>query len=340
MKKYSDFRSDTVTKPTDEMRKAMFEAHVGDDVFQDDPTVNKLEILAAKMLGKEAGLFVPSGTMGNQIAIRLHTNPGDEIILGDSSHIIQHEVGGAARHGLLQTRTLRSKYGKLDLNEIENAIRDEDIHFPKTSLICIENPHNDDGGVVISLDYMKDLYNLAKKHNLYIHLDGARIFNAALVLKTEAKNIAKYADTVMFCLSKGLSSPIGSMLVGTRSDIKKARKIRKMLGGGMRQVGILAAAGIVSLTKMIDRMKEDHKRAKRFAKFIKKFKEIKVDLRSVQTNMVYFRIKDNLKLVTYLKRNNILVIPHGERIRVTFHKDVDDTDLYKLENSIEKYNKL
>ncbi|MCD6578165.1 low-specificity L-threonine aldolase [bacterium] len=337
MKKYSDFRSDTVTKPTVEMRKAMFEASVGDDVFEDDPTVNKLEKLAAKMLGKEAGLFIPSGTMGNQIAIRLHTNPGDEIIVGDSSHIIQHEVGGAARNGLLQTRTLRSKYGILDLKEIENTIREDDIHFPKTSLICIENPHNDDGGVVLSLEYMKDLYNLAKKNGLYIHLDGARIFNAAIFLGTDVKNIAKYADTIMFCLSKGLSSPIGSMIVGTKKDIKKARKIRKMLGGGMRQVGIIAAAGIISLKKMVERMKDDHKMAEQFAKFIKQFKEIKVDMKSVQTNMVYFWIKDNLKLITYLKKKGVLVIPHGDRIRVTFHKDVNDSNLKNLEVGVKEY---
>ncbi len=337
MDRISDFRSDTVTRPTEEMRKAMMTVEVGDDVFGDDPTVNRLESLAAEMLKKEEALFVPSGTMGNQIALRVLSDPGDEIILSDTSHIIQHEVGAAARLAGLQTRTLKTIRGRMDPDEVKKCIRGEDIHFPKTALICLENPHNDDGGVAVSPEYMKEIKAIAESEGLHVHLDGARIFNAALHLKLSAAELASYADTVMICLSKGLCSPVGSLLLGTKEHMKKARKIRKMLGGGMRQAGILAICGIIGLTKMIERLKEDHERASAFADFLSDIPGISLDRESVNTNMVYFHIKDNMRVIRTLEEQGILVIPHGDRVRVTFHNDVGDGDLERLKKAITDY---
>ena len=244
--RYIDLRSDTVTMPTEEMRKAMAEAEVGDDVYQDDPTVNRLEKLAAEKVGKEAALFVPSGTFGNQLCVMTHTNRGDEIILGEDCHITLHEVGAAAVIAGVQLRTLPSKNGMLDPKQVEKAIRcEEDIHYPHTGLICVENAHG--LGTVIPLDNLKEIKDIGERHNIPVHLDGARIFNAALALGVDAKDIAKYCDSVMFCLSKGLGAPVGSMVAGTRELIEKARKNRKLMGGGVRQEGILAASSIIAV---------------------------------------------------------------------------------------------
>ncbi len=429
MRKISDFRSDTVTRPTEEMRKAMFTAEVGDDVWGDDPTVKKLEQISAELLGKDEALFVPSGTMGNQIALRLHTHPGEEVLLSESSHIVQHEVGGLGINAGLQAITLQSEMGYIDLAEIERRIRPEDVHFPKTSLICIENPHNDDGGVVLSLDYLEKLWALAQKCSLKVHMDGARIFNAAEYLKTPATQIARFAHTVMFCLSKGLAAPVGSILAGDKDSmrddsvlihkcdyngmfrfesiptndecgvpfvVRKRRernkltkddipfglklffcllrfslltyrcgyaaflvprirnkiasaivtafmnqitvRVRKQMGGGMRQSGILAAAGLISLEKMISRLGEDHEMARKFGEFIASLGEpFRLTPAEVHSNMVYFYVPDNMKLIAFLEERGVLIIPHWDRIRVTFHNDIDPDDLERLFEGINEY---
>ncbi len=284
--KYIDLRSDTVTLPTQEMRDSICHASVGDDVYGEDPTINRLEEMAADIFGKEAAMFVTSGTQGNQICVMSHTRPGDEIILEEKCHIITYEVGGIARLAGVQGRLLRGKKGIMNPSDIEAAIREDDIHQPKTSLICLENTHNRAGGTVIPLDVLKGTYEVAKKHNIPIHMDGARIFNAASYLKVSVKEIAGYADSVMFCLSKGLCAPVGSIVVGSKDFILKARKFRKMLGGGMRQAGFLAAAGIVALEKMTSRLSEDHDNARILAEGLNNIPGISIDMETVQTNIV------------------------------------------------------
>ncbi|HNM36392.1 MAG TPA: low-specificity L-threonine aldolase, partial [Anaerolineales bacterium] len=256
---YVDLRSDTVTKPTPEMREAMAEAEVGDDVYGDDPTVNQLQVKAAEMLGKEAALFVPSGTMGNLLALLVHCSRGEEVICGDKSHIYVNEAGGmAALGGIYPHPVPNQKDGTLRLEDIRASIQPDDSHRTITRLVCIENTQNMCGGVVLSVEYTKQVGQLAKEHGLKFHIDGARIFNAAAALNVDIKELVAPADSVMFCLSKGLVAPIGSMLVGTKEFIAKAHRLRKMLGGGMRQVGVMAAAGLVSLDVMTGRLKQDH----------------------------------------------------------------------------------
>ena len=285
VEKNLDFRSDTVTLPTPEMRKAIAEAPIGDDVYGEDPSVNKLEALAAEMLEKEAGLFVTSGTQGNAVSILAHTNRGDEIILEARSHIYLNEVGGLAVMGSLMARTIPGELGWMRPEDIRAAIRAENIHYPRTSLVCIENTHNSAGGIPLTLEQMRADWEVAKEHDLGVHLDGARVFNASVALGIEVKELTRYADTVQICLSKGLSAPVGSIVVGTEELVKRARKYRKMLGGGMRQAGIIAAPGIVALTKMVERLAEDHENAKALEKGLKGM-GIKV-LNPVMTNMVY-----------------------------------------------------
>ncbi|NLY70507.1 MAG: low-specificity L-threonine aldolase [Clostridiales bacterium] len=315
--RYIDLRSDTVTMPTEEMRKAMAEAEVGDDVYQDDPTVNRLEKLAAEKVGKEAALFVPSGTFGNQLCVMTHTNRGDEIILGEDCHITLHEVGAAAVIAGVQLRTLPSKNGMLDPKQVEKAIRcEEDIHYPHTGLICVENAHG--LGTVIPLDNLKEIKDIGERHNIPVHLDGARIFNAALALGVDAKDIAKYCDSIMFCLSKGLGAPVGSMVAGTREFIEKARKNRKLMGGGMRQAGILAAAGIIALEKMTERLIEDHRNAAYLADQLSRIPGVHVKDDRLDINMVFFEMDDEVipeqKLVEHFRKNGIKIsgIEEGE----------------------------
>ena len=286
---YFDFRSDTVTKPTDLMRQAMFEAEVGDDVYGDDPTVIKLEALSAKILGKEAALFVPSGTFGNQLAVLTHTKRGDEVLLGDACHIVMHEVGAAALISGVQLRQVPTVNGSMSLKDVERMIRTEDIHYPDTGLICIENAHS--CGTVIKTSEMKAIYTLAKSKQIPVHLDGARLFNASHALGVEAHEIAQYADSVMFCLSKGLCAPIGSMLVGSKTFIDRARKNRKLMGGGLRQSGIVAAAGLVALEEMVDRLSEDHDLAKYLAEALNSIEGIHVMDHRLDINMVFCKIK-------------------------------------------------
>lgn len=288
--RYIDLRSDTVTQPTDEMREAMAKAVVGDDVYGDDPTIKLLEEKAAEAVGKEAALFVPSGTMGNQLAVMTHTKRGDEIIAGEHCHIVQHEVGAAAVLSGVQLRTIRGQNDMMDPAAVERAIREDDIHCPETSLVCMENALAN--GMVLPLPRMKQIYDVAKKNGLSVHLDGARLFNAATYLNVDAKKITQYTDSVMFCLSKGLCAPVGSMLAGNREFVAKARKNRKLLGGGMRQAGILAAAGLIALEKMTKRLHIDHENARYLAARLLEIPGIKLDPDNVHINMVFFDISD------------------------------------------------
>jgi threonine aldolase len=287
-----DLRSDTVTHPTEKMRTAMANAHVGDDVYGDDPTVNALEILAKDLLGKEAALFVPSGTFGNQVAIMTHTKRGDEILIGEDCHILMHEVGGAAILSGVQTRAFSTRFGHANVEKLERMIRTDDIHYPDTGLICMENAHSSGG--VVSLENMKAAYALAQAKNIPLHLDGARIFNAAVALGVEAKDIAAYADSVNVCLSKGLCAPVGSILAGSQAFITKARKNRKLMGGGLRQSGILAAAGIIALTDMVERLSEDHKNAKYLADRLEEIEGCHVLRERLDINMVFFTLPESL----------------------------------------------
>lgn len=307
--KIVDMRSDTVTMPTEAMRRAMLEAEVGDDVYEDDPTMKKLEELAAKLLGKEAALFVPSGTFGNQLALLTHCQRGDEVILEDNCHILVHEVGAAAVIAGVQLRALKGHNGAMNPEEVRNAIREEDIHFPRTGLICMETAHS--CGAVLPLEGMKKIYSIAKEHDVPVHLDGARIFNAAASLEVDVKKVAQNADTIMFCLSKGLAAPVGSLLVGPKQFINRAKKNRKLMGGGLRQAGILAAAGIIALTEMVDRLKEDHENARLFAEEISQIPCIEVMKDRLDINMVFFKInKENINskdLVEKLLKKGIKV---------------------------------
>jgi len=254
VEKNLDFRSDTVTKPTPEMREAAYKARVGDDVYGDDPSVNELEATACEIFDKEAALFVTSGTMGNAVSLLAHTHRGDEIILEQRSHIYLNEVGGLAVMGQLMARPIYGEKGYMKPEDIRAAIRADNIHYPPTRLLCIENTHNSAGGIALTPEQMKSNWEVAKEYGLGVHLDGARIFNAAIALKVDVKELAKYADTIQVCLSKGLAAPVGSVVVGSAHLIKRARKYRKMLGGGMRQAGIIAAPGLIALTKMVDRL--------------------------------------------------------------------------------------
>jgi threonine aldolase len=302
-----DLRSDTVTQPTKEMREAMAYAEVGDDVYGDDPTVNQLEKLASSILGKEAALFVPSGTFGNQLAIMTHTQRGDEILLGEDCHIMMHEVGAAAVLSGVQTRCFPTTRGKIDSNLLEKMIRSDDIHFPNTGLICLENAHS--CGSVIPIQNMNDVFDIAQTKNIPIHLDGARIFNASLALGVNVKQIAQYGDSINVCLSKGLCAPIGSILAGNYEFINKARKNRKLMGGGLRQAGILAAGGILALTKMVDRLEEDHDCAKFLAEQLNEIKGCQVIQQQLDINMVFFTLPESIiseeDLVTCLMTKKI-----------------------------------
>ncbi|MFW6319875.1 MAG: low-specificity L-threonine aldolase [Bacillota bacterium] len=328
-----DFRSDTVTKPTDAMREAMKIANVGDDVYEDDETIKQLENLAKEITGKETALFVPSGTMGNQIAIMTHTRRGDEIIVGAHSHIKNYEVGAASVLSSVSYHLVPETDGMMDIDLLKKGIRGEDIHYPDTSLICMENAHG--SGVVAPLSYMKDVYAIAKAYNLNVHLDGARLFNAATHLNCDVKAITQYADSIMFCLSKGLAAPIGSMLVGSSEFIKRARKYRKLLGGGMRQVGVLGAPGLIALNDMRHRLKEDHDNAKYLADNLSALPGFTVDTSRRDINMVFVRVDyDKDAFADYLKTNHNIIIGgyKDEYMRLVCHNDIkkDDIDTFIL----------
>lgn len=286
-----DLRSDTVTKPTAAMRQAMAEAEVGDDVYGEDPTINQLEAMTAELLGKEAALFVSSGTMGNLTAVLAHCGRGDEMILGDRCHIFRSEQGGTAALGGVHPMAIRNQPdGTLDLAEIEANIRGDNEHFPVTKLICIENTHNFCGGRVLPLAYMDDIGDLAHQHGLKLHIDGARLWNAAVSLGVSPARVAQNADSVSVCLSKGLGGPVGSLVVGEQAFVARARRMRKAVGGGMRQAGVLAAAGIVAITEMIERLSDDHSNAKTLAEGLAALDGIAIDPTEVETNLVFFEL--------------------------------------------------
>lgn len=307
-----DLRSDTVTVPTDQMRQAMFEAVVGDDVYGDDATINELERLAAERFGKEAACFMPTGTMSNQTAVFTWVrNRGDEVILPDNCHIVVHEAGAAAIIAGAQLRTVQNVAGEMPLEIVEHYIRKDptDIHQPATALISYENADSD--GQVRSVEYMKSVWELAKKYDLPVHIDGARIFNAATYLGVDVKEMAQYADSISVCLSKGLCAPVGSVLVGSKEFVDLARRKRKILGGGMRQAGILAAAGIIALTEMTDRLQEDHDNAAYMAERLTEVEGLEVYKERQQIDMVFFKLKgyplDSAKLVAYMAENNVII---------------------------------
>jgi threonine aldolase len=342
-----DFRSDTVTLPTKEMLEAIRYAELGDDVFREDPTVNRLEQLSAEKMGKEAALLVTSGTQANLISLMSNSNPGELVILESESHIYWYEVGGISKIAGLLPWPVKSAFGALDPKDIEAAIHPKDIHFSEPALICIENTHNRHGGTIITPTQIKAINEVAQQHNLKFYMDGARIFNAAVTLKIDVKDFTKYVDNLMFCLSKSLCCPIGSILVGTNDFIEKARKIRKLLGGGMRQAGIIAAPGIIALEKMIDRLEEDHRNARRLAERISKIEGIQIDLNRVQTNMVCFDVDDlGLSAETFvmrLKENGILALPFAEKkVRMVTHIGIESEHIEKsigvIENVINHLN--
>lgn len=338
-----DLRSDTVTKPTDEMRRAMYAAEVGDDVYQEDPTVNELEETAAEILGKEKALFVTSGTQGNQIAVLTHCRPGQELLLEEESHIFYYESGAVAALAGVQTRTIAGKKGAMDPNDVLNAIRTEDIHYPETGLICLENTHNRAGGAVIPVENMEAVYNTAKANNVPVHLDGARLFNAAAAAGVDVKEFAKYTDTVQICLSKGLGAPVGSIIAGSSDFIKKARKWRKRLGGGMRQAGIIAAPGLIALTKMKDRLGEDQWNARILAEGIESIPGMKL-ARQPETNIVVADVTDlnitSEEFVKKLRSEGVISGTFGPTlVRFVTHYDVSEDQIQKAIEAIAKVAK-
>ena len=332
--KIIDMRSDTVTLPTEEMRAAMASAKVGDDVYGEDPTINELQELSAQMTGKEAGLFVPSGTMGNLIATLVHCQRGDEVIMGDLGHTFLFEAGGISALGGVFPHTLKNQPdGTLDLADLQGAIRPDDIHHPHSRLVILENTHNRCGGVVLTREYTEKVGKFAHNKGLGLHIDGARLFNAAAASGNSAKELAAPADSITFCLSKGLCAPVGSVLCGSREFIGKARRLRKMLGGGMRQAGVLAAAGIISLQKMTDRLSEDHKRAASLADGLSLIPGISFDMGKPQTNMVFPYLTSSVSLTpsdiaTKLAERGIKIGVVGPRsFRLVTHYWINDEDV-------------
>jgi len=329
-----NLRSDTQTLPTAEMLDAMRNAPLGDDVFGEDPTVNRLEQLSAEILGKEEALFVASGTMGNLCALMSHTRPGDEVILEGDSHTYYYEVGGFSALAGLSPRMIPGLNGIINVDQIKQSLRPKDLHFPPTTLLCLENSHNRGGGTVYPVQLIDEICRFAHEGGLKVHVDGARIFNAAVSLKVDVKELVKNADSVMFCLSKGLSAPVGSMLAGSSNFIKRARKNRKMLGGGMRQAGVLAAAGIIAIEKMVERLADDHTNARFLAEELNKLDGLKIDLETVQTNMIYCDISQlKVQVTTFLeilKDKGILVSPvPPSRIRLVTNRHISREDINK-----------
>ncbi len=327
-----DLRSDTVTRPTPAMRKAMSEAEVGDDVFGEDPTVNILQERVAEMLGKEAALFVPSGTMANQLAIKSHTQPGDEVVIEATSHPYNFEGGGGAVLSGIQFHCLKGVRGILEASQIDDAIRPDDHHFPVTRLICLENTHNRGGGSIYPIDKMAEIFRLAKSKDLAVHLDGARLWNASVAAGISLQEYGRWADSVSVCLSKGLGAPIGSLVASSKALIDRVHRFRKMFGGGMRQVGIIAAAGLYALDHHLDRLKEDHQNAKRLAVGLKELKGVSLDPRHVETNIVIFDVtntgKTGPQIAEAMKQHGVLVHPFGKtQIRLVTHLDVTDADV-------------
>ena len=336
-----DLRSDTVTRPTPAMREAMAAAIVGDDQYGEDPTVNELEARAAALVGKEAAVLVPSGTMGNLAAVLAHCGRGDEVILGDESHILHYESGGPAVLGGVSMFTVRtSRWGTFDPDEVAGAIRADRPGYPRTGLLCVENTVNRCGGVAVPLAHLRELREIAAAREVPIHLDGARIFNAAVALGSTAAQIAAHVDSVQFCLSKGLGAPVGSLVAGPRSFIERVRRQRKLLGGAMRQAGTIAAAGLVALDTMVDRLEEDHRRARRLAEGIARLPGFRIDLEVVQTNIVVFRQPSHIekvRLLDALREEGVLLSDYGLKgLRAVTHYEITDDDITRALGAMER----
>ncbi len=335
-----DLRSDTVTKPTDKMRKAMFEAEVGDDVYREDPTVNRLQKYAAELFGKEAALFVPSGVMGNQISLNVHTNPSDEIILEKTAHVFVYESGSAAGLSGLQLNLIEGKRGVFTPEQVENAIRPKSAYYmPRTKVIEIENTHNVAGGTIHPIENISAMRNLADKYQLAMHLDGARIWNAHVETGISLSEYAGYFDSLSVCLSKGLGAPIGSLILGSADFIEEAFRVRKAWGGGMRQVGIIAAAGLYALENNIPRLKEDHEKAKILARHLSEIESVEIDLDSVQTNILSFTPKSISveEGIAKCAENGLLIGKGGiGKIRAVTHLDVSFDEVEKAKTILSK----
>ena len=331
--KIIDLRSDTVTLPTPTMRDAIYHAELGDDVYGEDPTTNRLEEMASERIGKEAALFVPSGTMGNLICVLTHCARGEEVILGDQSHMFLNEAGGISALGGIQAHIIPNQPdGTMRLEDIEAAIRGDNIHFPRTRLICLENTHNRCNGAPLTPEYIDSVAALAERHGLSMHLDGARIFNAAVALGISVKKLTHSVDSLIFCLSKGLSAPVGSMVCGSREFIAEALRTRKVLGGGMRQTGVIAAAGAIALEQMVDRLAEDHVNARCLAEGIAQIPGLSIDPARTQTNIIYFDlVSDRLtaeEFVTRLGQKGIKLAPtRPSRFRMVTHYGINSEDI-------------
>jgi len=328
-----DLRSDTVTLPTPAMREAVYRAELGDDVFGEDPTTNRLEEMSAERMGKEAALLVASGTMGNLVCTLTHCRRGEEVILGDRSHTFLYEAGGMSTLGGIHPHTISNQPdGTMRLEDIEGAIRGDNVHFPRTRLICLENTHNRCYGSALTSEYIDSVSALAKEHGLSVHLDGARIFNAAVALGVDVKELTANVDSLSFCLSKGLSAPVGSVVCGSSEFIAEARRARKVLGGGMRQTGVIAAAGIKALEEMVDRLAEDHKNARRLAEGIASISGLSIELANVQTNIIYFELDEGrmtpMELVKELNKKEVKLLSVGaRRLRAVTHYGISAGDI-------------
>ncbi len=336
-----DLRSDTVTRPSKPMLEAMMNAKVGDDVYGEDPTVNALQDKIAVMFGKEAALFVPSGTMGNEICIKVHTQPGDEIIVEEGSHIVVYETAAPSLLAGVQIKSLPGKKGMLDVADIKSAKRPSAYYMPRTSLICLENTHGSSGGSVLPLEGIKAIREYSLKENIPIHLDGARLWNASVASGISVGEYAKYFDSVSVCFSKGLSAPVGSMIVGSKSFIENARRYRKIFGGGMRQAGILAAAALYAVEHNINRLADDHRNAKMFVSELISLSKLKVNLSNIQTNMIFIEIIDSkltqAGVLSLLREHGVLLTPerHSE-IRAVMHLDVSESEVLQAASIIKK----
>lgn len=333
-REFIDLRSDTVTLPTEEMLEAIRHTKLGDDVFREDQTVNRLEEMAAAKMGKESALLVASGTQANLVSLMSNTERGELVILESESHIYWYEVGGISAIAGLLPLPVKSQHGALDPKDVEAAIRPKNIHFPECTLICVENTHNRHGGTIVTPDQIQAVSTVAKAHGMRIYMDGARIFNAAVALKIDVKEFTKQVDNLMFCLSKGLSCPVGSVIAGNQEFIDKARKFRKILGGGMRQAGIIAAPGIVALEKMIDSLEEDNVNAKHLAKGIAKVHGVGVDLDRVETNMVVFDIAGlgvgDEEFLLKLKGKGVLALMLDKnKVRMVTHRGIEKEHVEK-----------
>lgn len=335
-----DFRSDTVTQPTDEMKEAMFSAKVGDDVFGDDPTVNELESYVSNLFGVDAAVFCPSGTMTNQIAIKLHTNPPGELICDETSHVYKYEGGGIGFNSGLATKLVAGKNGQINVELIKSAINPDDIHFPETQLVSLENTCNKGGGTIYSVENIKSIGEFCNEKSLKYHLDGARVFNAIVESNYSTKDLGEAFDTISICLSKGLGAPVGSLLLGNKADINKARRLRKIFGGGMRQAGILAAGGLYALKNNIERLKDDHVRAKALGAELLGVDWIK-QVWPVYSNIIVFEVQDSVdlqKLILKLDSEGLRVSAFGpQQIRLVTHLDINDD---MINYSIEKIKSL